>query len=75
MVLYRAPWYFYASATITLFLECVIIHGAPFIIWAMNVHWKAGDTLMSEYSVVIGLRWCVVLLFQLPLFMSCLCQG
>ena len=27
---------------------------------------------MSEYAIVIGLRWVVVVVFQLPLLVSCL---
>ena len=71
IILYRAPWYYYVSTTITLFIEIAIIYCAPFITWAMDLKWAAGETFWSEYSVVIALRWTVVIVFQLPLLLSC----
>ena len=71
MILYRAPWYYYATTTFCLFLECLVIYGAPFILWAINVNWHAGETFMSEYSIVIGLRWGFVIIFQLPMLIGC----
>lgn len=52
-------------------METLIIQCAPFIIWALNAKWKAGETLMSEYVLIIGLRWTIVLIFQFPLLWSC----
>ena len=37
----------------------------------MDLKWAAGETFWSEYSVVIALRWTVVIVFQLPLLLSC----
>lgn len=71
MILYRSPWYFYASTTVTLFLEIAIIYCAPFITWIFDLKWSAGETFFSEYSVVIALRWLIVIIFQLPLLLNC----
>ena len=71
-ILYRAPWYYYASTTITLFIEIAIVYCAPFITWAMDLQWVAGETFWSEYTVIIVIRWAVVIVFQLPLLLSCI---
>ena len=71
MILYRAPWYYYVSTTLALLLEIAIIYCSPFLTWALDLNWKAGDTFLSEYSVVIALRWTVVLIFQLPMLFYC----
>lgn len=72
MILYRAPWYYYVSTIVTLGLEISIMYSAPFVIWAFTLPWAAGDTFLSEYAIVIALRWTVVFIFQLPMLLSCL---
>ena len=56
---------------VTLLLEIAIIYCAPFITWVLDLKWSAGETFFSEYSVVIALRWFIVIIFQLPLLLNC----
>ena len=37
----------------------------------MNAKWIAGETAMSEYVIIIALRWTIVIIFQFPLLWSC----
>ena len=35
-------------------LEIAIIYCAPFLLWALDLDWTAGETFLSEYSAVIA---------------------
>ena len=52
-------------------LEIAIIYCAPFLLWALDLDWTAGETFLSEYSAVIALRWSVIFIFQLPMLFYC----
>lgn len=55
-----------------LILEVFILTIAPWFIWLMDLPYQAGVTLVSQYSIVILIRWLTVLLFQYDLFVSIL---
>ena len=52
----------------TLVLELVVITMAPSFWWLIDAPYLAGTTFISEYSLIILLRWMVILTFQYQLF-------
>ena len=45
-------------------LEIVIISTSPWLFWMMDLSFKAGDTLISEYSFIILMRWLVIIVIE-----------
>ena len=53
-------------------LEISILNFSPWLFWLLDLPFKAGITFISEYSIVVAFRWMVIIIFQLPLFLSIL---
>ena len=70
LILYQSPWYHYASTGAALILEEALIFFGAWIFWIMGLPNKAGETFLSEYSLIIGLRWMIVLVFQFQLLIE-----
>ena len=69
-IIHQSSRQYFAVTFITLALEISILSFAPWFIWLMDAPFKAGETFLSQYSLVIMIRWLVVLIFQLPLLTS-----
>ena len=63
---------FYFFTGITLLLEVGIISIGPWFVWLVDAPVKAGVTLVSEYSIIVAMRWTVILLLQFDMFQSVL---
>ena len=42
----------------------------PYVIWYMDLPYQAGVTIISEYSVILTMRWIIIVVLQLPLLLS-----
>lgn len=55
---------------VTFILENILIVVAPYIKWYLDLEWEAGVSLFSEYSIIIAMRWIIIIVFQLPLLIA-----
>ena len=68
LLLYNSPIKYYYFVFVTLILENLILVFAPWFFWLLDANVKAGETFVSEYSIIVIIRWAVVLLLEFPLF-------
>ena len=64
LLLNQSPYQFYIITGITLGLEIIIMACGPWVFWMMDAPFKAGVTVISEYSIVLCLRLIVILIFE-----------
>lgn len=55
---------------VTFVLEKTVMLMAPYLIWYLDLDYKAGETVISEYSFIIAMRWAIITIFQLPLLIT-----
>ena len=72
LLIYKAPRKYYFFTALTLALETSIITFGPYFIWLTDAPFKAGISFISEYSVIIAIRWIVVVLLEFEMFQSIL---
>ena len=72
LLLYNSPRKYYYFTIGTLILENLIIAFGPWFFWLLDAPVKAGVTFISEYTIIITVRWAVVLILEFPLFSSIL---
>ena len=70
LIINKAQVKYFIVTFAILAVEIFIITVAPWFCWAMDLPFRAGVTIISEYSLVIFIRWFVVLIFQYAIFSS-----
>ena len=61
---------FYFITSVCLILEIVIMSCAPWLFWMTDAPFRAGQTFISEYSIILLLRFLIILIFQRRLLSS-----
>ena len=72
LLIYNAPGKYFSFTFGTFVLENLILAFGPLFFWLLDAPLKAGVTFVSEYSIVITLRWLTILLLEFPLLCSIL---
>ena len=67
MVIHQSPWYHYLATTIAFILEEIILFSSAWLVWITDAPYKAGETIISEYLLIIAIRWLTVLIFEFSL--------
>ena len=64
LIVYQSTWYQYLIVVLTFVVEEVMIATGAWFFWVIDSPYKAGVTFISEYLIIICLRWAVVMIFQ-----------
>ena len=70
LICHQSSKNYFVITLVTLALEITILTFAPWFIWLMDAPYQAGTTFVSQYSLIIFIRWFVVLIFQYTLISS-----
>ena len=63
MVINQSPWYHYVATAVAFLIEEILIVSGSWIFWIIDAPYKAGITFISEYLIIICMRWIVVVFF------------
>ena len=67
LLLYQSPRHYFLTMLFVLGLEMSVMAIAPWFCWLADLPFKAGVTAISEYSLVICIRYAFIFIFQYPL--------
>ena len=70
MIIFLSPWHHYVATACALILEETIFYGGSWVFWLVDSPNKAGETFVSEYTLIISIRWITVLIFQRSLLIE-----